>query len=106
MNIHYPAPEHASRSVPRQMTAILLLVGLVLTLPAVSQPVWVKLHHPTTIITTSSIPDNQVIPWPVPVPEPPRDQLALALSAGATRVPQETQLRPVPESVPTPPANR
>ncbi len=98
MNIHYPVPELAHRSILGLMIAALFLGSVFPALQVASQSRLLRVAHPAQIST------GQSIPQAIPVPQPPHHQSAPAPLGSVTPIPPEVQPRPVIEPVPTPPS--
>jgi hypothetical protein len=98
MNINYPVPQSANRSLLWLLAAALVLVSLFWVHQAIDKPVLVMLAQP------AERSPEQVIPRAVPVPEPPPVPSAPLTLANATPAPSGAELIPAPHPVPTPPA--
>jgi len=97
MNIHYPVPERASRSMLWLLVVALILASLLLAYQATSQLMMVNVVHQVIVS------GRQANPQPLPVPEPPHSQPTLQPRVSSILIPQGVQLHPAPQPIPTPP---
>ena len=100
MNIHYPVPERANRSILWLLAVTLTLASLLVAYQAISQLVFVKISYPAILAGRLGT------PHPLPVPEPPYSQPILQSHVSATPIPLGAKLHPSLQPIPTPPSGQ
>jgi hypothetical protein len=103
MDLQYPIPERANRSILWMLAAALLIVSLALSLQSARLPVLSKHDRPAASLEGQPISRPLLTVKPLPIPEPPYNQKTPYTHQSSLPLPMGTQLIPAPLPVPTPP---